>query len=129
MNDYYVRTTQALWPTMLQLGVLLGVIELHYSEFDEEGSPAGEPTVIATEGGAWDYIGEILVDEVPVADAEGSPYLHGNLRTPINLRERAEAMATENPALAEAMGSLGQFFLLDENGSARLPRNPHRVWA
>ncbi|MDP2128182.1 MAG: hypothetical protein Q8K97_12480 [Pseudohongiella sp.] len=150
MNDYYIRTTLELWPTMLQFGVQLGVITLTYTEFEESinedgfpiKTPIGDPIVSATHGGSWDYIGEIqlptgeqeTVGEFtvpvvsPIKDSEGNAYLHGNLRTPINLRERAEEIAVENPSLAEAMSNLGQFFLLDGEGNARLPNNPHRVW-
>ena len=67
MYDYYIRTTYDLWSTVIALGELFGVISV-----DEEGN------VHATDGGAWDYIGEIqetisMGDEtisMPITDEE-----------------------------------------------------------
>lgn len=131
MNDYALRYIKDDEQTMLTLGVQLGAITI------EDG------TVSATGGGCWDYIGEIhrptgettTFDEMefpvmaPILNPEGKPYLHVNLRTPISLGETARQMAENNPDIASGLARLGDFFLLDENGDARLPNQPHRVFA
>lgn len=149
-RDYYLRSTPALWPTLLQLGVQLGAVTLSYTDFiepvDEYGNlvstPTGEPTVTAVDG-SWDYIGEVMqptgatevVDgqEVPVlatvTNGQGIAYLHANLRTKIDLRATAEAMAAQVPELAGALSSIGNFFVVDVEGNPVAPNLPHRVWA
>ena len=142
--DYYCRTVETLWPTMLAIGVKLGVITLRYEsyEYPEEGEPipVGNPIVIPTNGGAWDFIGVIqeptgaLDGEgnpvmAPITDADSVPYWHGNLRTTTNLAQVAAVLAETDPEIAAVLGSLGDFFLLDAEGNARLPSQPHRVWA
>ena len=149
--DYYCRTVETLWPTMLAIGVKLGVITLRYEsyEYPEEGEPipVGDPIVIPTKGGAWDFIGIIqetgtflihssedfdtfeTVDLGPITDLDGAPYWHGNLRTTTNLAQVATVLSETDPEIAAVLGSLGDFFLLDAEGNARLPSQPHRVWA
>lgn len=149
-NDYFLRTTQALYSTMLALGERLGAIKLTYEEYedvlDEAGlvigrTPVGEPMVSAVDG-QWSYIGEIreptgetetvgdfvVPVTAPLVDPEGATYIHVNLRTKINLRERAEQLAQSDAEIAAALAQLGQFFLVDELGNARQPTNPLRVW-
>tara|TARA_R110000868_G_scaffold8359_1_gene43614 strand:- start:2130 stop:2558 length:429 start_codon:yes stop_codon:yes gene_type:complete len=139
-NDYCIRTTPALWNAMLTLGERLGVVTLTYEqEADEEGVMVnvGAPTVTAVGDGAWHYIGPIFE---PTLDAEGNPVTtpvtegdavmeHGNLRTTLNLREVATAMAVEDAEIAAALASLSQYFLLDLEGNARQPASPYNVWA
>ena len=139
MNKYYIRCIQANWPTLLHLGEKLGAIALYY-ETDEEGNPIGEPTVSATQGGAWDYIGPIFEptgaldgegNEVmeTIKDEQGNEYLHANLITPIALGETALTMQDTDEEVAEGLANLAKFFLLDEWGNARAPSNPVRVFA
>lgn len=148
-REYYLRSAPALWPTLLQLGKQLGALTLTYTEFleseDENGfpvrTPVGEPIVSAVDG-SWSYIGQIMQPTgateavgdftvpvmAPIANAEGVAYLHANLRTKINLREVAEAMAAENPDLAVALSSISNFFVVDLAGNPVAPNQPHRVW-
>lgn len=132
MNNYYIRCKQSDWPELLALGEKLGAVQV-----TEDG-------VFATNGGAWDYIGEIhkptgvmLTDAdgnqypemAPVLDPDGVPYWHVNLITPLALGELAISMQGNNPDIAAALAELGRFFLLDAEGNARLPTQPVRVWA
>lgn len=138
-NKYYIRCIAEDWNTLLHLGEKLGAIALHY-ETDEEGNPTGEPTVSATQGGAWDYIGPIFEptgeldsegNEVmtSIKDEQGNEYLHANLITPIALGETALNMQGADKDVAERLANLAKFFLLDERGNARAPSNPVRVFA
>lgn len=139
MNKYYIRCIQANWPTLLHLGEKLGAIQLYY-ETDEENNPTAEPTVSATQGGAWDYIGPIFEptgaldgegNEVmeTIKDEQGNEYLHANLITPIALGETALTMQDTDEEVAEGLANLAKFFLLDEWGNVRAPSNPVRVFA
>lgn len=147
LTKYAIRTTQDLWPTLLTLGERLGVLKLTYSEFLETDgemgaiikTPIGEPSVQAIDG-IWDYIGvirrptgatETIGDfTVPVMASirtpEGADYIHVNLYSPVNLRERAMELAPSDPEIAAALTSLGSFFLVDAGGNVRQPVNPHR---
>ena len=132
MNNYYIRCKQSDWSELLTLGEKLGAVKV-----TDDG-------VFATNGGAWDFIGEIhkptgntLTDDdgnqypeiAPVLDPDGNPYWHANLITPLALGELAISMQGDNPDIAAALAELGRFFLLDAEGNARLPTQPHRVWA
>ena len=132
MNNYYIRCKQSDWSELLALGEKLGAVQV-----TDDG-------VFATNGGAWDFIGEIhkptgvtLTDAegnqypemAPVPDPDGNPYWHANLITPLALGELAISMQGDNPDIAAALAELGRFFLLDAEGNARLPTSPHRVWA
>lgn len=145
-NDYYIRALPADWPELLQLGEKLGAISVSYPHRTDELQPdgtvvteLGESVIAAQHGGAWDYLGEIqrptgeLDAEgkpimAPVAAPDGTPYLHANLRTPISLGAVARKLAATDPEVAEAMQRLDRYFLLDDEGSPRLPRQPVRVW-
>lgn len=145
-HDYYVRALPADWPELLQLGEKLGALTLSYPHRTDELQPdgtiathLGEPIVSAQHGGAWDYLGEIQrptgeLDAqgnpvtAPVAAPDGTPYRHANLRTPISLGAVARKLAATDPAVAEALQRLDRYFLLDDEGSPRLPRQPVRVW-
>lgn len=129
-RNYFLRSAHADRPQLLALGVLLGVLRehkgRHYAtagDFVELG-PVCRPT------------GEtVLVDDIetaltePVLDDNGQPYWHANLRTTINLRERAEAMAASHPELASALSQLGKYFVADESGQPRAPNHPALEWA
>jgi hypothetical protein len=127
MSDYFIRTSQTDYPTLIALGKMLGAIE----EVDGQ--------IVATEGGAWDYIGPILrptgvmleggPEMKPVMAPDGQPFVHVNIRTPISLRARAVELAVNNPALAAGLASLPKYFIVDQNGNATLPADPVRVWA
>lgn len=147
MNKYYIRTLPTDWPTLLKLGEKLGAITLSYEtgqQTDKYGNVTtvnvGEPTVSATEGGAWDYIGEIQeptgeLDEegnqltATVTDVNGIAYWHANLITPLALGELAASMQGTDAEVAEGLANLAKFFLLDAQGNARAPSKPTRVFA
>lgn len=137
MNLYYIRCHPADWNELLTLGEKLGAVQINSDE-------SGAQTVTATLGGAWDFIGEIQqptgaftidVDgnQVPVmqpiAAPDGTPYLHANLITPLALGELSISLRDADQTIAQALERLGKFFLLDADGNARLPSQPHRVFA
>lgn len=141
LNMYYLRCIPADWNTMIALGEKLGIIKLQYKT-DLEGNilATEEPAVVATEGGAWDYIGEIKrptgeldAEGNPIMETitneQGIPYIHANLISPINMYETAKDMAGTEEEIATALANLGKFFLLDAQGDARAPSQPHRVFA
>jgi hypothetical protein len=120
MKTYHLRTTD--YESLLMLGEALGVLS--------DG--------VATGGGYLDYIGEIRVptgetDEdgfaitEPITDDQGVPYIHANLITPHNLL--ALAQASDNPQVQAALDDISQWFVTDENGQAKAPNNPYRVFA
>lgn len=131
MNKYYIRTIATDYPAMIAIGKVLGAIT------ETDG------TITATQGGCWDYIGQINVPTgettetemgpqpvtAPLLDTDGNEYIHVNLITPIALKATAMALAAEHPEAAAGLADLGRYFLLDANGDARLPTNPHRVFA
>jgi hypothetical protein len=125
MNTYYLRTID--YPTLLTLGVKLGVLQATYDSYDDEGLPIGEPTFSATDCGYLDYIGEITRDEVVITNPDGVPYLHANLITPHDLR--ALAIASTDPEVQAALGDIAGWFVVDANGNAVAPQHPHRVFA
>ncbi len=137
MNLYYIRCHPADWSELLTLGEKLGAVSITKSE-------SGETTVTANHGGAWDYIGEIhqptgetTTDSegiavpvmAPVCAPDGTPYLHANLITPLALGELAISLRDTDQTIAQALEQLSKFFLLDAEGNARLPPQPHRVFA
>jgi len=131
-NIYYIRTIAAHYAEMINIGKVLGAI----AETDDG-------RIYATQGGCWDYIGPIHVPTgevtdteigpvpvtTPLLDPDGNEYIHVNLITPISLKETAIALAAEHPEVAAGLSNLGKYFLLDAEGNARLPTNPHRVFA
>ena len=126
-NDYYLRTVD--YPTLLQLGVKLGVITLH-----TEGDQVTVNAVIFDDAGAlvysgaYQYIGELLNAEgAIIVNPAGVPYIHANLRTTADLR--ALAMASTDPEVQAALLSLGSFFVTDAEGKAVAPALPYNVWA
>ena len=137
MNLYYIRYHPSDWSELLTLGEKLGAVFITKSE-------SGETTVTATQGGAWDYIGEIHQPTgettrdaegitvhvmTPVSAPDGTPYLHANLSTPLALGELAVLMRDADQEIAQVLERLSKFFLLDAEGNARLPTQPHRVFA
>jgi hypothetical protein len=139
-NDYFLRTVD--YPTLLELGRKLGVIELHYETYDEEGAGIGEPTVNAVifdadgalvYSGAYQYLGVLYhpaaddAEPLPITDGDGTPYIHANLRTTADLR--ALAMASTDPEVQAALVSLGSFFVTDGEGNTVAPALPYNVFA
>ena len=132
MNVYYLRTISAHYDEMIAIGKILGAI-----------AETEDGRIYATQGGCWDYIGLIHVPTgetaqtemgpqpvmTPLLDPDGNEYIHVNLITPIPLKAKALAMAADHPEAAEGLANLGRYFMLDANGDARLPNNPHRIFA
>jgi hypothetical protein len=135
MNTYYLRTID--YPQLLEMGVKLGVLQATYDEYDEDGEPVGEPTISATDCGYLDYIGVIErptgdadMDDLPVmapiVNPDGVPYLHANLITPHDIRALAEA--STDPEIQAALSDIAAWFIVDEEGNAVAPNNPHRIF-
>ena len=128
--DYFLRFTESDLPAVRQLGILLG--ELHDTD---DGSLVGNGFVLI--GHLTKPTGETVTDEFGnvielrrvITDPNGNPYIHANLRTNQDLRAVAELLAAEHPEMAEALSNLGRFFLLDENGQPRTPKQPQVVFA
>lgn len=116
MNDYYLRCIESDFEELTYMAELLGVVK------------TVDGQLIATGGGIWDYIGYKYVEDEVVKNAEGEPYIHVNVRTPVNVKEVATAMATENPAIAEALSQIPRFFITDTEGNATTPEFPLRVF-
>ena len=137
MNLYCIRCHPADWSELLTLGEKLGAVSITKPE-------SGETFVTATQGGAWDYIGEIhqptgetTTDSegitvpvmAPVCAPDGTPLLHANLITPLAVGELAVSLRDTDQTIAQALEQLSKLFLLDAEGNARLPTQPHRVFA
>lgn len=125
---YYLRAAELNWDTLVQLGIKLGAIAIN-----------SEGAVVATGGGAWDYIGKIYkpTGEVyedgspvtsPITDAQGNPWLHANLLSPVDLRAVAEELAVTDQEVAQALADLGMYFVTDVDGVVTAPVAPHRVF-
>jgi len=116
MNDYALRFIESDRAELLQLGELLGAIQIT------------DDTVTATQGGCWDYIGAIhkptgeftdhdgmsIPVTTPIVDPDGNEYLHVNLRTPLDLAEVAANLVAEHPEIEAGLNNLGKFFLLEK---------------
>lgn len=130
-HDYHIRALPADWPKLIGLGVKLGALTV------------SEDVVSATTPGCWDFIGVLhkptgktlttpegeTPEMAPVTDDKGTAYWHANLRTTVHLGAVAREMAQTDRDIAKAMKSLGKFFLLDEEGNPRAPKQPARGYA
>jgi hypothetical protein len=128
---HYLRCKQSDFATLVSLAKLLGIIAEHTDE-------SGQSHIHGINGNDWDYrgtlyepTGETVPGDYgpialmrPIADETGTPYVHVNVNLRFNLAERAATMAAEYPELAAALADTGRFFLLDENGKPRAPKNP-----
>lgn len=126
MNDYALRCIEENYPKLIQLATILGVVGLQ------------DGVVYEKNGGIWDYVGYKLVGDIPnegepdtrtiLTDGAGKRYVHINVRTPINVREAAEALAVSNPEIATALSQVPDYFITDAEGNATLPEFPLRVF-
>lgn len=123
---YYPRATAADWAQLLHLGFLLGELVV-----DSEGGFSGPGWVyigmLSKETGATltdPETGEEYPERIIVKDANGAPYLHANLYTFTDLRAKAEALAAQQPEIAEALQQLHKYFPHDEDGNPVQPSNP-----
>lgn len=129
-RNYHLRCLESDKPQLLALGVLLQVLQ------ESEGKHHATAGDFVEIGYVYRPTGEtVLVDGIetaltePVRDENGNLYWHANLRTTIDLRERAEAMAVSSPELAQALSQLGKYFVTDELGQPKVPNDPAVVWA
>ncbi len=128
---YYLRCKQSDYPELVALAKLLGIIAEH------------DGKLYGINSNDWDYRGTLfepsgqfeIVEGMqqpvmqPIADETGTPYVHVNVNLRFDLGERANAMAVSHPELAAALSQTGKFFILDENGKPRAPRNPQVMFA
>jgi hypothetical protein len=126
MYDYALRCIEENYTKLIQLATILGVIEII------------DGVVYEKNGGIWDYVGYKYIGTEPgegepdtrtiLTNAEGNKYIHINVRTPINVRAAAEALALENPEIAGALSQIPDYFITDAEGNATLPQFPLRVF-
>lgn len=130
-HDYHIRALPADWPKLIGLGVKLGALTV------------SEDVVSTATPGCWDFIGVLhkptgktlttpegeTPEMAPVTDDKGVAYWHANLRTTVHLGAVAREMAQTDRDIAKAMKSLDKFFLLDEEGNPRAPKQPARGYA
>jgi hypothetical protein len=126
MNQYALRCIEDNYPKLLQLATILGVIEMV------------DGNVVEKNGGIWDFVGYKYVGESPLEGGEdtrtiltnnkGKRFVHINVRTPVNVREVAEALALSNPEIAGALSKVPDYFITDAEGNATLPEFPLRVF-
>jgi hypothetical protein len=130
-HDYHIRALPADWPKLIALGVKLGALTV------------SEDVVSTATPGCWDFIGVLhkptgnvittpegdTPEMAPVTDDKGTAYWHANLRTTVHLGAVAREMAQTDRDIAKAMKSLDRFFLLDEDGNPRAPKQPARGYA
>jgi hypothetical protein len=130
-HDYHIRALPADWPKLIGLGVKLGALTV------------SEDVVSTATPGCWDFIGVLhkptgnvittpegeTPEMAPVTDDKGVAYWHANLRTTVHLGAVAREMAQTDPDIAKAMQALDRFFLLDEEGNPRAPKQPARGYA
>jgi len=129
IKPYFLRCKQSDFNELVSLGKLLGVIDEH------------EGHIYGINGCDWDLVfgtGQLYegtgtfteVDGVQVeqkrliVDENGDAYLHINLLTRFDLGDKAREMAVDHPELAQALSSMGKYFLLDAEGKVRRPANP-----
>jgi hypothetical protein len=126
IQSYYLRCKQSDYLDLVSLAKLLGIIAEH------DGQMYG------INGNDWDYRGTLyeptgetvtvegmeVALQRPIADETGTPYLHVNVNLRFDLGERARELAVTSPEMAAALAETGKFFMLDENGRPRAPRNP-----
>ncbi len=119
MNDHYLRCVETDRTTLVQLGVVLGALAI-----DPDTGTVSAP------GGAWDEIGHKpdWQTGLPICDPHGVPYWHANLRTPVDLRAVATALAPTHLAIAAGLAVEGRYFVVDAAGAAVPPAYPARVF-
>lgn len=124
---YALRCSETDYSTLLALATALGVITVIDGQ------------VMPVVGCTWDFIGYKRVGTEPVGDepetrpflvdTNGVKYVHINAITSFDVREKATALALENPAIAAGLSAIPRFFITDANGNATLPEVPLRVFA
>jgi hypothetical protein len=126
---YYIRAIESDWPLVESLAIALGT-----AQRTEAGELVGQGWVYI--GPVYKPTGETVSDPetgitvdltAPVRDASGNPYIHANVVHDGSLRDLAESIAADNPAMIEALAMIPRFFVTDDNGQAVAPKNPARI--
>jgi len=120
MTDYALRCTQQDKPQLIHLGMALGVLQI-VQERDPETNQLVNLQVTGAQGSAWDEIGPIYENDLPILAPDGEPYWHANLRTEVNLAEAAAAAGIPDDGLS-------RWFVVGPDGRPVLPTTPARVW-
>ena len=148
MIDYYLRCKASNRARLLALGERLGAITVLRTPRPDD-LPGEVEVVQATGGGCFLEIGAIpdertgdLVESalypgvmvrvgVKPRSEDGEPLWHANLRTPINLRQRAMEMAAADPTIAAELAQLRRYFVTrpGQPDAAAAPQSPARVFA
>jgi len=132
---YFLRCKQNDFPELVALCKSLGII----AELTDHDT--NQPRICGINGCDWDLVfgngqlwkgtgvfteveGALVEQKELIVDETGQPYIHINLLTRFDLGDRARAMAADHPELAQALSTMGKYFLLDENGKVRRPANP-----
>lgn len=130
MSDCFLKATIDNWPEVIELGILLGLL---YEEKDINGEPTGRhysiPDGYVFIGPIYEPTGQMINDPelglipetAPITNPQGDVYWHANLRTEINIRQRAEFLQGGHPELAQALGRLNRYFVTTGNN----PRKPN----
>lgn len=125
MKTYALRVIPHDMSLLIANAEILGVLAV-----DDNGTPYEK------NGGYWDVIGKKRVGAAPddgtpdtrpfAADENGVPYIHINVRTPVDVGAVAAALAESNPDIAAGLAQLGRFFVVDQNGETKWPDVPMR---
>lgn len=117
MNDYFLRCKETDLAELAYLAESLGVVH------SVDGVLMGKGMT------TWDYVGYKTNEQGEIVKQDGVPLVHINVRTPINVREKAEELAVSNPSIAQALSEIPRFFITDTEGNATAPEFPMRVFA
>jgi hypothetical protein len=129
MNDYYIRCTQAKVPELLKLAVMVGILKQ-----PEAGVyyPASPQIVWVPLGTLYKSSANPEIAPEPRLAPDGKPWFHANLRVPFDsLLDYVQGVYAANPSpeLGAAIASIGDFFLLNQDGTQAVPGNPAVVFA
>ena len=129
IKPYFLRCKQSDFNELVALGKILGVIDEHEGQI--HGINGCDWDLVFGTGQLYEGTGVFTeIDGIQaeqkrlIVDENGDAYLHINLLTRFDLGDKAREMAIDHPELAQALSSMGKYFLLDQDGKVRLPANP-----
>lgn len=121
MFTYALRCIEIDYPTLVANAKILGALPSDYSVLRRDIYDDGERI--------WDYIGyKELEGGGYLVDGLGNKYVHVNARIPFNVRERAQALAIQYPAIASGLADIDRYFITDAEGNYVWPVAPMRVF-